>query len=76
MESFAFPNEIKLTSTEIPQCRKQACFFNVWLPTGVNFFAQILSLATNPLSLAENSISLAKKSLFLIKKIVENLKFV
>ena len=32
----------------------QACFFNVWPTTRANFFARILSLATNPLSLAEN----------------------
>ena len=53
----------------------QACFFNIWLTTGANFFAQILSLTTNTLSLADNSLSLAKNYLFLIKKIIENLEF-
>ena len=48
----------------------QACFFNVWPTTSANFFAQILSLATNSLSLAENSLSLVNKSVMSISEIL------
>ena len=40
----------------------QACFFNVWPPSGANRFAEILSLAANSLSLAEKYFSLLRKS--------------
>ena len=36
----------------------QTCFFNVLLPTVVNKFAEISSLAANLLSLAKKSLSL------------------
>ena len=41
----------------------QACFFNVWPPSGANKFAEILSLAAHFLSLAVNSLSLEANSL-------------
>ena len=34
---------------------QQACFFNVWPPSGSNKFAEFLYLAANSLSLAEKS---------------------
>ena len=40
----------------------QACFFNVWPPSGANRFAEILSLTANSLSLAEKYFSLLRKS--------------
>ena len=38
----------------------QACFFNVWPPSDVNEFAEILSLEANFLSLVGKSFSLLK----------------
>ena len=39
---------------------QQACFFNVWPPSGANKFAEILSLEANFLSLVGKSFSLLK----------------
>ena len=49
----------------------QACFFNVWPPSGANRFAEILSLAANSLSLAEKYFSLLRKSFNFRCKIIE-----
>ena len=49
----------------------QACFFNVWPPSGANRFAEILSLAANSLSLAEKYLSLLRKSFNFRCKIIE-----
>ena len=50
---------------------QQACFFNVWPPSGANRFAEILSLAANSLSLAEKYLSLLRKSFKFRGKIIE-----
>ena len=45
------------------QCIGQACFFNVWPPSGANRFAEILSLGANSLSLAEKILQFTEKIL-------------